>query len=77
METAALREAITAAIRQLSQLAAGAEDDGAAILAFQIAMLEDDALAASAYAAIAKGTSADRAWRTALDAEINGYEFGR
>ncbi len=63
-----------AAIQQLSQLAAGAEDDGAAILAFQIAMLEDESLAAPAFAAIARGTSADQAWRTSLDAEIAGYE---
>jgi phosphoenolpyruvate-protein phosphotransferase (PTS system enzyme I) len=73
-EAAALRGAIAAAIGQLSQLAAHAQDDGAAILAFQIAMLEDEALAASAFAAIARGRSADRAWRTALEAEIKGYE---
>ena len=74
VEAMALRGAIIAAIGQLSELAAEAQDDGAAILAFQIAMLEDDALAAPAFAAIAVGTSADRAWRTALDAEIGGYE---
>ena len=73
-EAAALRDAIVAAIGQLSQLASDAEDDGAAILAFQIAMLEDEALAASAFEAIAKGTGADQAWRAALDAEIKGYE---
>jgi len=73
-EAAALRGAIMAAIEQLSRLVARARDDGAAILAFQIAMLEDDALAASAFAGIATGTGADRAWRTALDAEIGGYE---
>jgi phosphotransferase system enzyme I (PtsI) len=73
-EAAALRDAIVAAIGQLSQLASDAQDDGAAILAFQIAMLEDEALAASAFEAIAKGTGADRAWRAALDAEIKGYE---
>jgi phosphoenolpyruvate-protein phosphotransferase (PTS system enzyme I) len=74
VEAAALRDAIVAAIGQLERLAAEAQDDGAAILAFQIEMLEDEALAAPAFAAIAKGTSADRAWRAALEAEINGYE---
>ena len=65
---------MVAAIGQLSQLAVDAQDDGAAILAFQIAMLEDESLAAPAFAAIARGTSADQAWRAALDAEIEGYE---
>jgi phosphotransferase system enzyme I (PtsI) len=74
VEAAALRGAIVAAIGQLSQLVAGARDDGAAILAFQIAMLEDESLAALAFAAIAQGTSADRAWCTALEAQIKGYE---
>jgi phosphoenolpyruvate-protein phosphotransferase (PTS system enzyme I) len=74
VEAAALRGAIIAAIEQLSRLAKRAQDDGAAILAFQITMLEDEALAASAFAEIAGGTSADRAWRTALAAEIKGYE---
>jgi phosphoenolpyruvate-protein phosphotransferase (PTS system enzyme I) len=66
VEAGALRGAIIAAIGQLSELAAEAQDDGAAILAFQIAMLEDDALAAPVFAAIAVGTSADRAWRTPM-----------
>jgi phosphoenolpyruvate-protein phosphotransferase (PTS system enzyme I) len=73
-EASALRDAMVAAIEQISQLAVDAQDDGAAILAFQIAMLEDESLAAPAFAAIARGTSADRAWRASLDAEIAGYE---
>jgi phosphotransferase system enzyme I (PtsI) len=74
VEAAALRGAVAAAIGQLSQLSAQAQDDGAAILAFQIAMLEDEALAAPALAAIAQGTSADRAWRAAVETEIDAYE---
>ena len=37
-------------------------------------MLEDDALAADAFAEIAAGVPADHAWRGALDREIAGYE---
>jgi phosphoenolpyruvate-protein phosphotransferase (PTS system enzyme I) len=73
-EASALRDAVVAAIGQLSQLAIDAQHDGAAILGFQIAMLEDESLAAPAFAAIAGGTSADLAWRAALDVEIEGYE---
>jgi phosphotransferase system enzyme I (PtsI) len=73
-EAAALRDAISTALTQLSQLSAHAKSDGADILAFQIAMLEDETLAAPAFAAITEGATADRAWRTALDAEIGGYE---
>src|SRR5437667_5801053 len=43
------------------------------ILEFQVALLEDDALAEAAYNAIAGGVAADQAWRSALDAEIAGY----
>ena len=73
-EAAALRDAIATALEHLSQLAAHAKGDGADILAFQIAMLEDETLAAPAFAAISAGASADRAWHTALDAEIGGYD---
>jgi phosphotransferase system enzyme I (PtsI) len=41
-EAAALRDAIATALEHLSQLAAHAKSDGADILAFQIAMLEDE-----------------------------------
>ena len=73
-EASALRDAMVTAIAQLSQLAIDAQHDGAAILGFQIAMLGDELLAAPAFAAIAGGTSADLAWRVALDVEIEGYE---
>jgi phosphotransferase system enzyme I (PtsI) len=72
-EAQALRDAIIAALAQLSDLATHAAGDGADILAFQMAMLEDEALAAPAVAAIEVGASADRAWRIALDEEIAGY----
>jgi phosphoenolpyruvate-protein phosphotransferase (PTS system enzyme I) len=73
-EAGALRRAIAAALRQLSDLAAHAEGDGAEILAFQIAMLEDDTLSEPAFSTIAAGAGADQSWRMALDAEIQGYE---
>jgi phosphotransferase system enzyme I (PtsI) len=73
-ETSALRAAIRAAIEGLHLLAATAGGSGAEILAFQIAMLEDEMLAAPALAAAAAGTPADRAWREALNREIAGYE---
>ena len=44
------------------------------MLAFQLAMLEDEALSAPALAAIASGTAAHIAWAQAMDAEIAGYD---
>ncbi len=72
-ETAALRGAMAKAAAELAALAAGAADDAAGILGFQIALVEDDALSAPAFAAIAGGTPADIAWRDALGDEIDGY----
>src|SRR5271166_4098366 len=73
-EAQALHRAIAAALSELSDLAADSEGDGAEILAFQIAMLEDNTLAEPAFAMIAAGASADQGWREALDEEIGGYE---
>ena len=73
-EAEALRRAIADALSQLSNLAACSEGDGADILAFQIAMLEDPALAESAFEMIEASASADQGWRMALDAEINDYD---
>jgi phosphoenolpyruvate-protein phosphotransferase (PTS system enzyme I) len=72
-EAAALRAAMSKAATELAALTAGAADDAAGILGFQIALLEDDALSAPAFAAIEGGTPADVAWREALDNEIVGY----
>jgi phosphotransferase system enzyme I (PtsI) len=73
-EAQALRGAVATALRQLSELASASDSAGADILEFQIAMLEDETLAAAAFTAIAAGASADRAWGAALDAETAGYE---
>jgi phosphoenolpyruvate-protein phosphotransferase (PTS system enzyme I) len=73
-EAAALRGAIATALGALGELAANLDGDGAEILAFQIAMLEDEALATQAFAEIAEGATADRAWHLSLETEIRGYE---
>ena len=73
-ETDALRAAIAAAIADLSELMAEADDTGADVLGFQVAMLEDEALSAEAFSEIALGAPAHRAWRAAIDREIADYE---
>jgi phosphotransferase system enzyme I (PtsI) len=72
-ETAALKAAIEAATAEIAELIASVQGEAAEMLEFQVAMLEDDALAEGAYDAIAVGVAADHAWRSALDAEISGY----
>ena len=67
------RQAVVAAAREidlvaeLAALAAGAADDAAGILGFQIALLEDDALSAPAFGAIEGGAPADVAWRESFN----------
>jgi phosphotransferase system enzyme I (PtsI) len=73
-EASALMAAVREAIEDLSELIAGAESSAADILAFQVAMLEDDALTIDALEAIAAGVPAEKAWQVALNAEIAGYE---
>lgn len=73
-EGAALRAAIGQAVAELESLSATVPADAADMLAFQIAMLEDEALSEGAFHAIEAGMPADHAWRRALDAEIEGYE---
>jgi phosphotransferase system enzyme I (PtsI) len=75
-EAAALRAAMAKSAAELAALAVQSAADAAGILGFQIALLEDDALSAPAFAAIAGGTPADIAWRDALDEEIAGYRAG-
>jgi phosphotransferase system enzyme I (PtsI) len=73
-ESGALREAMAGAVAELAALMERTEGQGADILAFQVAMLEDESLAAPAFDAIASGAAAEAAWAAALDAEIAGYE---
>jgi phosphotransferase system enzyme I (PtsI) len=72
-EAAALQAAIEAATAEIAELMSTMQGEVADILEFQVAMLEDDALAEGAYDAISVGVAADHAWRSALDAEISGY----
>ncbi|WP_176478981.1 phosphoenolpyruvate--protein phosphotransferase [Mesorhizobium sp. WSM3860] len=73
-EKEALKAATGKAVSRLAAMIETADGDAAGILEFHIAMLEDDALSAPAFAAIGSGEPADAAWRQALDAEIAGYE---
>jgi phosphotransferase system enzyme I (PtsI) len=74
-ERQALTDALDASRLDLAALAAKVEDEDAeAILSFQIALLEDDTLAASAFALIADGEIANRAWIAAIDPEIASYD---
>jgi phosphoenolpyruvate-protein phosphotransferase (PTS system enzyme I) len=73
-EVAALRQAIAESIAEVAALSKKAEGDAADMLAFQVAMLEDEALAEDAFAAIAQGKAADAAWSAAMADEIAGYE---
>jgi phosphoenolpyruvate-protein phosphotransferase (PTS system enzyme I) len=73
-EAIALRGAIARAATRIANLVEKASGDSAAILEFQLAMLEDQALTAPAFAAIAEGATAYDAWVDAIDSEIVGYE---
>ena len=68
-----MQAAIEAATTEIAGLIETLQGEVADILEFQVAMLEDDALADTAYAAIATGAAADHAWRATLDSEIAGY----
>lgn len=72
-EAAALRSAIEGARAEITEQIKTMRGTVADILEFQVAMLEDDALADAAYEVISVGIAADHAWRLALDTEIDGY----
>ena len=78
-EASRLRRAIATAADEMRAFIAtldadvGRNRDAIGILGFQLAFLEDDALAAPALDAIAAGRSAIESWRTALNREIAGY----
>jgi phosphotransferase system enzyme I (PtsI) len=74
-ERQALVDALAASQQALIVLAGEmADPDAEAILAFQIAMLEDENLATPAFARIETGEAANRAWHAAIDPEITSYE---
>ncbi len=69
-----LRAAIQAARGDLTRLCEAVDDEAAAILEFQVAMLEDEALSDPAFHMIAEGAGAKAAWETALAEQIDDYE---
>lgn len=69
-----LEAAIASSIVAIADLAATLEGEAADILDFQIAMLEDDALSSSAFAAIARGVDAGTAWSDAIQVQVADYE---
>jgi phosphotransferase system enzyme I (PtsI) len=74
-EHQALADALEASRLDLAALAdTVGDEDAAAILAFQVALLEDDNLAAPAFARIVDGEAAGKAWVAAIDPEIATYE---
>ncbi len=72
-ESSALIEAIDRSIADLIELTASADDDAAGMIAFQIAMLEDEALREPALASIAAGEAADSAWTSELGLQMVEY----
>jgi phosphoenolpyruvate-protein phosphotransferase (PTS system enzyme I) len=74
-EHQALVDALAASQEDLNVLTRKAGDaEAEAILAFQIALLEDDSLVAPAFAQIADGEVANRAWSASIDPEIASYD---
>ena len=74
-EHQALADALEASRLDLTALAGRIKDEDAeAILSFQLALLEDESLATPAFALIADGEVANRAWVAAIDPEIATYD---
>src|ERR1700732_3452456 len=74
-ERRALTDALASARDELARLSARMVDPQAeAILAFQLALLEDDALRAPALAMVERGLPAHEAWVARIDAEIASYD---
>jgi phosphotransferase system enzyme I (PtsI) len=73
-EAEALRGALARATAELTALAAASRGDAGDVLGFQVALLEDPALAEPALERVSAGVAAHQAWAEALDAEAAGYE---
>lgn len=73
LERSALRQAIEATKQNLRSMVARLAGDEAAILEFQIAMLEDPELTLEAEQAVCNGQPADAAWLRSMDMEIARY----
>jgi phosphoenolpyruvate-protein phosphotransferase (PTS system enzyme I) len=73
-EESALRAALGATADQIAALAGAAGGDAAAILEFQLVLLEDESLIEPIFAAIAAGKAADAAWSEGLAEQIAEYQ---
>ena len=73
-ELDALEQAIGCSIDELAALSARIEVEGADILSFQIAMLQDETLARPARLGIESGQAADRAWLEAMETQVAEYQ---
>jgi phosphoenolpyruvate-protein phosphotransferase (PTS system enzyme I) len=73
-EAAKLKLALGQALAAISTMMEASEGEAVEMLAFQQAMLDDDALAELAFEAINAGKSAIDAWSEAMASEIAGYE---
>ncbi len=75
-EAEALRSAVASAIGDLEILESRLTAEAAALIEFQIAMLDDPALSEAAFEAVAGGVPAAAAWTAAMETEIAGYRSG-
>ncbi len=73
-EESALRAALDETADQIATLAGAAGGDAAAILEFQLVLLEDASLIEPIFATIAAGTAADAAWSQGLAEQIAEYQ---
>ncbi len=74
-ERQAIAAAMSSAQRALAELSQNAADEeAAAILAFQLALLEDEEITRPTNAGIDAGEPADAAWRQVMDALVEDYE---
>src|SRR3984893_16214986 len=74
-DSARLQQAIDSACAELTALKRRASDaDAEAMLAFQVAMLQDPVLSEPAFAAIAAQVPPEQAWRDAMESQIRQYE---
>ncbi|HEX3066649.1 MAG TPA: phosphoenolpyruvate--protein phosphotransferase [Dongiaceae bacterium] len=73
-EASRLDQALSTAATQLARLSQTVDEAAQGILEFQIALIEDDELVEPVRRAIAAGSSAAKAWRQALDAQVSEYQ---
>src|SRR3954466_7105761 len=73
IETELIRGAVGRAASEIGAILQSVDDDAAAMLEFQRAMLEDEALIEPVLVGIAKGEAAELSWRQALDDQISDF----